>query len=224
MSDFANNLSAIGTLAGGAGGLAGGLIGAWQSNKARQNARKAINNWNKKASDVLDEYEGQQVNFSSPDDLRKYEELKANFNPNDFVFNFDQFDNSKYNVDDYVNQNKDRIIADVGKGVQATAAGAGLGHSAGTLQNIIDAQTAKSEELYNNAYNRMNTERNFDYQQYQNYINSMQNKLNQQYQMTRDQMNQYKGDIEFDQNQNAQNVQNRLSLGNSIAQAKASLV
>lgn len=223
----AETLSAMGSALngiGGVGGMVGGLIGAWNSNKARKNARKAINNWNDSASKMLDDYETSQVNLSNPGDVETYQKMKSSFDPNDFIYDFKEFDKSKYNVDDFVNANKDRILADVGQGVQTTAAGAGLGHSSGALNAIVNAQMNKSEELYDNAYNRMNNERNFDYNEYQSYIQNMQNKLNQQYQMQQNQMNQLKGDIQFDQQQNADNVANRINLGNTITQAKASLV
>lgn len=223
-SEVGELLSGIGTLSGGVGGLTTGLIGAWMGNKAKKNARNEVNNWNNKATQMLDDYENSQINFANPGDLQKYQDMKNNFDSNDYIYNFDKFDNSKYDVKNYMNENKDRIIADVGKGVQSTAAGAGLGHSSGTFNNIINAQTSKSEELYNNAYNRMNTERNFDYQQYQNYITNMQNKLTQQYNMNQNQMNNLKSDLQFDQNQQGENLQNRLSLGNSITQSKVSLV
>lgn len=223
-SDVGELLSGIGTLSGGVGGVAAGLIGAWMGNKAKQQARNEVDNWNNKATGMLDDYENSQIKFASPGDLQKYQEMKNNFDSSDYIYDFDQFDNSKYDVNNYMNENKDRILADVGKGVQSTAAGAGLGHSSGTLNNIINAQTNKNEELYNNAYNRMNTERNFDYQQYQDYITNMQSKLNQQYQIDQNIMNNLKSDLQFDQTQQGENIQNRMNLGNSITQSKVNLV
>ena len=224
LADVGTLLDGSGSALGGTASLVTGLLNAYQTNKARKNANKAIDKWESEASNMLDEAEANQLKLSSADDLSTYQQLKNELANTDYTYDFDQFDTSKYNVEDYVNENKDKILADVGKGVMSTAAGSGLGHSSGTLANIINAQTDKSEELYNNAYERMNTDKNFDYTAYQNYITNMQNKLNTQMQQTQNKLSTLSGDLKFDQETANNNLENRLSLGNSITQSKASLV
>lgn len=242
----------IGTILGGIGGLVSAAGGLYSANQEAKNQRAAeanrqaniaranagIDQWNKQAGGMLDQYDldvanamGKMVNMSNPGNLYEYQQMRDSMNPSDYIYNFDRFDSSKYNVDDYVNQNKDAILSDVGKAFQSTAAGAGLGHSSGTATGILNAQMDKSEQLMNDAYNRMNSDKMFDYSEYQNYITNMQNKLNTQLQIDQMKMNNLRGDIQFDQNQNMQQLQmkqdqlnNRLGLGNSIAQSKAALV
>ena len=207
-----------------AGQLASNLKSSADAKSARQSASNAIDNWNTDANILLNNYEANQQKFSNDGDLEKYQQLKDSYDPNDYVYDFDEFDTSKYNVEDYLNADKDSILADIAKASQATAAGSALGHSAGAQAIANKAVASKSEELLNNAYERMNTEKNFDYTAYNNYIQNMQNKLNTLNSGVQTQMNNLKSDLQFDQEQEAQNVQNRLSLGNSIAQSKASLV
>ena len=207
-----------------AGALASNLKSSADAKSARQSASNSIDNWNTDANILLNNYEVNQQKFSNDGDLEKYQQLKDSYDPNDYVYDFDEFDTSKYNVEDYLNADKDYILADIAKASQATAAGSALGHSAGAQAIANKAVASKSEELLNNAYERMNTEKNFDYTAYNNYIQNMQNKLNTLNSGVQTQMNNLKSDLQFDQEQEAQNVQNRLSLGNSIAQSKASLV
>ena len=207
-----------------AGALASNLKSSADAKSARQSASNSIDNWNTDANILLNNYEVNQQKFSNDGDLEKYQQLKDSYDPNDYVYDFDEFDTSKYNVEDYLNADKDSILADIAKASQATAAGSALGHSAGAQAIANKAVASKSEELLNNAYERMNTEKNFDYTAYNNYIQNMQNKLNTLNSGVQTQMNNLKSDLQFDQEQEAQNVQNRLSLGNSVAQSKASLV
>ena len=207
-----------------AGALASNLKSSADAKNARQSASNSIDNWNTDANILLNNYEVNQQKFSNDGDLEKYQQLKDSYDPNDYVYDFDEFDTSKYNVEDYLNADKDSILADIAKASQATAAGSALGHSAGAQAIANKAVASKSEELLNNAYERMNTEKNFDYTAYNNYIQNMQNKLNTLNSGVQTQMNNLKSDLQFDQEQEAQNVQNRLSLGNSVAQSKASLV
>ena len=102
--------------------------------------------------------------------------------------------------------------------------GAGLGHSSGALEAYIDAALAKDEELYKEARQEMKDERSFDYGMYTDYINQQQKKLDSMQQGYRTQLETLRGDIAFDQQQTDATLQNRLSLGNAIAQSRAQLV
>lgn len=217
----------VGSVLGGVAGIANlglGIYNTSQENKRRREAQRSINSWEADAKRILAQAQQNQVNLSNPGDLRRYQELKRSYNPNDYVYDFDEFDKSKYNVEDYLNKNRQAILDDVAKTMQHTAAGSAMGHSSGAAQAMMASVANKDEELFNQAYQQLNTERSFDYNAYTNYINQKQNQLNNIQQGIINQMQMLQGDIQFDQNQNAQNVNNQLSLGNSIAQARASLV
>lgn len=212
-------------------GLLGALINkssadaeARRQEARRERATKQINSWESEANKILEDAMANNIQLSSPEDVEAYQALKAGYNPSDYVYDFDPFDKSSYNVEDYLNPARDQIIADLQKSVQNTAAGAGLGHSSGALEAINQATLNKSEELYDKAYDRMNTERNFDYGAYTNYINQQQQRLNTLQQGVLGQMGTLRGDITFDQQQQDAYLANKLNLGNSLAQTRASLV
>lgn len=190
----------------------------------RRQATQQVNSWEQEANKILEDAMANNIQLSSPEDVEAYQALKAGYNPSDYVYDFDPFDKSSYNVEDYLNPARDQIIADLQKSVQNTAAGAGLGHSSGALEAINQATLNKSEELYDKAYDRMNTERNFDYGAYTNYINQQQQRLNTLQQGVLGQMGTLRGDITFDQQQQDAYLANKLNLGNSLAQTRASLV
>lgn len=215
------------------------LFQYFQNRADKKAARQALNNWNKTASGMLEDQQSEldkliasQSNLSTADDLQRYQQLKQDLaDPSKYIYQADEFDASKYNVDDYLNENKDKILADITKATQNTAAGAGMGHSSGTVQNIANNVMDKSEQLYNDAYTKMTNERNFDYGQYTDFINRQQQNLNQMYQMNQNTMQGLQNDIQFDQNQNMQNYQlqqdinnSKLALGQSNAQSKANLM
>ena len=192
--------------------------------RRRQQAAQQVNSWQQEANRILAEAQGNTVSLSSPTDLATYQALKAGYNPSSYVYQFDPFDKSNYTVENYLNPAREQIIADLQKSVQNTAAGAGLGHSSGALEAINEATLKKSEELYDKAYDRMNTERNFDYGAYTNYINQKQQQLNTLQQGVLGQMNTLRGDIQFDQQQLDNYYANKLNLGNTLAQTRASLI
>ena len=70
----------------------------------------------------------------------------------------------------------------------------------------------------------MKDERSFDYGLYTDYINQQQKRLDSMQQGYLSQMQNVRNDIQFDQQQMDATTQNRLSLGNSIANSRAQLV
>ena len=156
--------------------------------------------------------------------MRTYNKLKTSFDPSQYVYNFDKFNGSKYNVADYLNPQREAIMADVARGIQHTAAGAGLGHSSGAAAAITQGLIDKDEELYNTAYEQMNNERNFDYGAYTDFINQKQKQLDTLQSGILSKMSMLRDDITFDQGQQDAFLQNRLNLGNTLAQTRAQLV
>lgn len=216
---------------GGAAALGSAGISAYNSYQERKDARNARNKaedqisaWQSEAEAILDEYNNGRTRLSSAGDVEAYKSLRDNYDPNKYVLEPEKFDKSVYSVEDYLNPQKDAILEDVAKAVQHTAAGYGLGRSSGAFKAMNRAAVEKSEQLYNDAYNRMKDERSFDYGAYTDYINQQQKKLDAQRQGYLDQMGLLKNDITFDQSGMDAATQSRLSLLQSMAQSRAQLV
>ena len=219
-------------LVSGAASLIGSGINAYSAYQDRKAARKAkekanqqLTNWESEANRILNESARGGITLSDSQDLENYQKLRSGYDPSKYVYtDYQPFDKDSYHVEDYLNPAKDAILADIAKQTQHTAAGAGLGHSSGALEAITQNVMDKSESLYNDAYNKMVGERNFDYGAYTDYINQKQKELDTLQQGTLNQMNFLRGDLLFDQQQRDALTANRLSLGNTMAQARASLV
>lgn len=195
-----------------------------EARKRRQKAQEQLSNWESQAQQILAEANRNNIVLSGDNDLKSYQQMRSSYDPSKYVYQADAFDKSNYNVEDYLNPAKDAILADIAKQTQHTAAGAGLGHSSGALEAITQNVMDKSESLYNDAYNKMVGERNFDYGAYTDYINQKQKELDTLQQGTINQMNFLRGDLLFDQQQRDAMTGNRLNLGNTMAQTRASLV
>lgn len=215
----------------GAGGLIGSGIDAYSAYKdrkaaerRRKEANRQLSAWETDANRILDEAMRNNVSLSTPKEVESYQRMKSSYDPSEYVYDFEPFDKDIYNVEDYLNPQREAILADVAKGVQHTAAGAGLGHSSGALEAITQGIVNKDEELYDKAWDRMNTERNFDYGAYTDFINQKQQQLQNIQSGILNQMNLMRGDIQFDQQQQDALTANRLNLGNTIAQTRAQLV
>ena len=221
----------VGAIAGAVGGLASAAIGAYgaaqerkAANRRREQANQQISAWQQQAERILAESEAGRTRLSDADALNRYKAIRDSYDPSAFTFEPQTFDKSVYNVEDYLNPNRDAILADVAKVTQHTAAGAGLGHSSGALEAITKNVIDKDEDLLREARAEMKDERSFDYGMYKDYINQQQKKLDSMQQGYRTQLETLRGDIAFDQLQTDATLQNRLSLGNAIAQSRAQLV
>ena len=218
-------------LIGGAGSIIGSGIDAYNSYQERKEARerrktaqRQLNTWESDAERILDEAMRKNIQLSDQGDLESYKRIRSSYDPNAYVYDFDPFDKSNYHVEDYLNPNKEAILADVAKTAQHTAAGAGLGHSSGALEAINQALINKDEELYRQAREQMNVERNFDYGAYTDFIKNKQAQLTAIQQGQLGAMEQLRGDLTFDQQQQDAYLSNRLNLGNTLAQTRAQLV
>ena len=221
----------VGAIAGVVGGLASAAIGAYgaaqerkAANRRRKQANQQISAWQQQAERILAESEAGRTRLSDADALNRYKAIRDSYDPSAYVVEPEQFDKSVYNVEDYLNPNRDAIKDNIYKQILNTSVGAGLGHSSGALDAYIDAALAKDEELYKEARQEMKDERSFDYGMYTDYINQQQKKLDSMQQGYRTQLETLRGDIAFDQQQTDATLQNRLSLGNAIAQSRAQLV
>lgn len=221
----------IGAIAGAVGGLVSAGINAYSAYKDRKdaqrrrdNANEQISAWQQQAEKILRESEANRTQLTDEGSVNRYKAMRDSYDPSAFTFEPKKFDKSVYNVEDYLNPNRDAIMENIAKKSQSTAAGAGLGHSSGALEAYIDAALEKDEELYREARQEMKDERAFDYGAYTDYINQQQKKLDSMQQGYRTQLETLRGDIAFDQQQTDATLQNRLALGNAIAQSRAQLV
>jgi hypothetical protein len=91
--------------------------------------------------------------------------------------------------EDFVNPYYSRIIGDTANQIQHTAAGAGIGRGTGAALNIAKGTAEKSNELYREANDMYESDRNFAYKKFQDAIDNQLKKLNyirqgQQYQIS----------------------------------------
>lgn len=191
---------------------------------AKKKAGEYISSWETEAGKILDEAEANGIQLSSPGDIEAYRQMRSSYDPTRYAPEFERFDKSQYNVEDYLNPQREAILQDVAAGIQHTAAGAGLGHSSGAISAITRGIVDKDESLYDKAYERMLGERNFDYGAYTDYINQQQQRLDRLQQGELAQMEQMRGDILFDQQQRDAQLANRLGLGNALMQSRAQLI
>ena len=221
-----------------AGGIGGGVVGALNGmvaddeERAKKKALQRIQNrWENEADSILSDMANGQIRMSDSGDLETYKNLRNNYNPADYVISDDalgslkqSFNKDDYKVEDYLVSNRDAILQDIGKNVMHTAAGSALGHSSGTLANVVQQEMAKDEQLQKDARQAMNEDRNFDYGMYTTYLAQKQQQLNQLQQGNLAKMNMLGEDVKFDQEQNDTYNQNRLALANAKAQMKVQMV
>lgn len=174
-----------GALAGGAIGLAAGLFGEYEAAQSEKEKRKilekAAQQLNTSVGNLqtkLDEYYRQNESIGTAEDKLKYQELAHGFDPNEFVYDYEDFDNN-YDVNDYYAANRQAIIDKTSDQLQATAAGAGIGRGTGAANQIATGVANKNEELYRDALQAMNQDRTFAYNLWNSQIQNGQNRLNQ---------------------------------------------
>lgn len=179
---------AIGEIVAGAvqgiGGLALNAYDSYKTREAKKKAQEALKNAGKESDasyatmlQDLTNYYANRNSLGTAEDAKSYKDLIKVYNPNDFVYDFDEFEYNK-TADDFINPYRDKIIKGTTDALQHTAAGAGLGRGTGAALNIAKGVADKDQELYNTAYSQFTDDRNTSYNQWSDYINKMQNKLN----------------------------------------------
>lgn len=175
----------IASIVGGAlGGLAG-LFGAHEQEKDNKKKKKileqAAQQFNLTQDEIemlMDDYYANPENFlGTKEDVEAYKAAIANYDPNAFVADFNEFEYDK-DVDDFVNPYYDKIIDSTAKQVQHSAAGAGVGRGTGAANAIAQGVAEKNDTLYNSALNQYNTDRATKYSEWSGNITALQNRLN----------------------------------------------
>ena len=207
-----------GALAGGAVGLAAGLFSAYEQEKDERKRQKILeqaaqqlNTSTAQLKEAVNQWYKDNPSIGSQADVNKYTELVADYDPNEFVYDAEDFDNN-YNVDDYYAPNREALIEKTGDAVQARAAGAGIGRGTGAANQIATAVADKNEQLYKDALAAMNQDRQFAYNLWNAKIQQGQNRLNQLKNAKDTQLSLYGGLAEDFQNWNKAQLQSMIDL------------
>lgn len=207
-----------GAVAGGAIGLAAGLFSAYeeaQDEKERrrilEQASQQLNASTEELQSLVNQWYKDNPSIGSQQDVESYRNLVDTYDPNEFVYNYEDFDD-KYNVDDYYSPNREALIEKTGDAVQARAAGAGIGRGTGAANQIATAVADKNEDLYKDALEAMNQDRQFAYNLWNAKIQQGQNRLNQLKNAKDTQLSLYGGLAEDFQNWNKSKLQQQIDL------------
>lgn len=207
-----------GAVAGGAIGLAAGLFSAYeeaQDEKERrrilEQASQQLNASTEELQSLVNQWYKDNPSIGSQQDVESYRNLVDTYDPNEFVYNYEDFDD-KYNVDDYYAPNREALIEKTGDAVQARAAGAGIGRGTGAANQIATAVADKNEDLYKDALEAMNQDRQFAYNLWNAKIQQGQNRLNQLKNAKDTQLSLYGGLAEDFQNWNKSKLQQQIDL------------
>lgn len=125
----------------------------------------------------VSEYYQNRGSLGTQEDVNEYKAAIEGYNPEDYVYDFKDFDYDK-TKEDFLNPYYNKIISDTAGQVQHTAAGAGLGRGTGAALNIAKSTAEKSDELYKTALQEYNQDRSQAYKEYSDAIMNNQNRLN----------------------------------------------
>ena len=218
-----------GAVAGGAVGLAAGLFGEYEAASSESAKRDILS----KASQMLDastnelqslvnQWHKDNPSIGSKQDVETYSNLTHDYDPNEFVYDNEEFDDT-YDVNDYYAPNREALIEKTGDAVQARAAGAGIGRGTGAANQIATAVADKNESLYKDALDSMNQDRSFAYNLWNAKIQNGQNRLTQLKNAKDTQLQLYGGLAEDFQNWNQSKLQQQVDIDQQRANNNLSL-
>lgn len=221
--------AAFGPIGAGVGLGIGALTGwysAWKDEKDAERRRKLLEEAKKqlgsdygKLESMIGAYYRDNPSIGTKQDIKSYRDLVTGYDPNEFVYNdknlgvSTKFDESEFDdVDKYYAPNRQAIIDKVADSVQHRAAGQGIGRGTGAAQAIGTAVADKQEDLYKDAMNARNQDRQFAYSLWQANIQNAQNRLKSLQEGKNTQMQLYGNLAEDYQNWNQQKMQTMLDL------------
>jgi hypothetical protein len=168
--------------------LGGNLYSSYADRQQKEKAAKALQNsmaasnleYDRMMGDIKDYY-AKRGSLGSYEDAMGYKQSVSGYDPNSFVYTPDKtFDETFAKTrDDFINPYYSQIISDMTDQVQHSAAGAGLGRGSGAAAAIAKAVAEKDNELYKEAQQMYQDERNFQYTKYNDAIRNAQERLNQ---------------------------------------------
>lgn len=141
----------------------------------RADGRLTEQEYNTLANQVQEYYKN-RGSLGTKDNVNEYKAAIEGYNPEDYVYNFDEFNYDK-TKEDFLNPYYNKIMSDTASKVQHSAAGAGLGRGSGAALNIAKATTEKSDELYKTALQEYNMDRSQAYKEYADAITRNQARL-----------------------------------------------
>ena len=199
----------LGAAIGGGVGLLAGVFNAWaneedekRKQKILSDAAQQLNISQQNLETMFNEYYKENNAIGTQQDVDQYQNLIHDYDPNEFVYDFGEFNYDK-DVDDFYAPNKQAIIDKTSDQLQHTAAGAGIGRGTGAANQIATGVAEKNESLYRDALNAMNQDRN---------IQNQQNRLNQLKNVRDTQLSMY-GNLANDfQDWNANKMQQQMAL------------
>lgn len=141
----------------------------------REQGKLTKEEYEKSIKDINDYYDT-RIGLGSKEDVSKFKTSIEDYNPEDYIYNFKDFNYDK-TKEDFLNPYYNQIIGDAAQKAQGSAAGAGMGRSTFAAQNIARAVAQKEDELYKTALNEYNTDRSQAYKEYADAITRNQNRL-----------------------------------------------
>jgi uncharacterized protein YlbG (UPF0298 family) len=178
-------LGPIGAAAGAGIGIIAGAFQAWANSEDEKRRQKILEEASKQLhisqdnlESMFNQYYKDNNSIGNQEDVEQYRNLVEDYDPNEFVYDFDEFNYDK-GVDDFYAPNKQAIIDKTSDQLQHTAAGAGIGRGTGAANQIATGVAEKNESLYRDALDAMNKDRQFAYQIWNSNIQNQQNRLNQ---------------------------------------------
>lgn len=141
----------------------------------REQGKLTEQEYNSLANQVQEYYKN-RGSLGTKDDVNEYKAAIEGYNPEDYVYNFGEFNYDK-TKEDFLNPYYKQIIGDAAQKAQGSAAGAGMGRSTWAAQNIARAVAQKEDELYKTALNEYNTDRSQAYKEYADAITRNQSRL-----------------------------------------------
>lgn len=222
-----------GAVAGGAVGLAAGLFGEYEaaSNESEKRdilakASQLLNASTNELQSLVNQWYKDNPSIGSKQDVETYSNLTHGYDPNEFVYDFEDFgikEDEQFDVNDYYAPNREALIEKTGDAVQARAAGAGIGRGTGAANQIATAVADKNESLYKDALDSMNQDRQFAYNLWNAKIQHGQNRLTQLKSAKDTQLQLYGGLAEDFQNWNQSKLQQQVDIDQQRANNNLSL-
>ena len=213
-----------GTLFGGVAGLGLGLFEGLSEDSNKKAARRAIKDAidqygedSEIVKNMLDNYYAGDYSLGTKDDVTRYRTEFNKYNPNDYIYSdYEDFDKDAYNVQDYYDANRGNQINAAANAVQAAAAGQGIGRGTGAANAIANAVVNKNSELGDEAWNRLTSDRTFDYNLWKDNIDINQSKLDALNQGQQYILSNYKDLANSYLNNEADKVQNYMDYYNNL--------
>lgn len=183
--------------------------------------------------EIKDYYDNRRGSMGTAKDAADYKAAIYGYDPSQFTLDFND-PNNQFTYDktreDFLNPYYDMIIQDTADKIQHSAAGAGLGRNPGTASNIAREVALKENELFKEAQQEYNQDRQFAYNKYSDYIRNMQDNLSRKMSATNTKLSlqgnlaqDYYGTMDAKQSDLLKAEQDRINAGISYATAMQGL-